>query len=549
MDLMHTYTDHTGHTFESHKDMLNAWGITNSQYDGRIRHGWSLKDALTTPNKGHGEIACEDHLGNKFSSTLEMCSFWNIKRTAYGERLRRGWTKEEALTGNREEKPKENKFFDHLGNGFPNMESMAKHWGINRTTYRQRITHGWSVEEALTGIKTPKNTVFDHLGNGFPDVTSMCKYWNITKHAFDQRLRRGWTLENALTKSIHTTECKDHLGNNFSSVPNMCDYYKISSGVFYHRLNEGWSLEKALTTNTKNTSVKDHLGNEFPTLGDMCKYYGINPTTFRARIKSGYTIEKALTTNTNKKVFDHLGNEFPTIKAMCKHYEISYTAYSHRKQNGYTLEEILTNKTKRQYKRIPNQEFLDHEGNSFLTMKSMCAYWGISPKTYKQRIENGWSTKDALETKSCVTHDIYDHLGNKFSSITAMCIHYGISLATYQNRLKDGFTVEEALTNKKRKPYAVKCCDHKGNEFSSLMEMCDFWHIDHELYRSRRKRHWSTKDALETPVGIRISQNIGKYRIKKKLTSPYFLVAYNDTELVLTSDEIREHYAKERLTT
>lgn len=40
---------------------------------------------------------------------------------------------------------------DHTGQSFPSMKDMCEHWGLFYTTYKRRITHGWTQEEALTG--------------------------------------------------------------------------------------------------------------------------------------------------------------------------------------------------------------------------------------------------------------------------------------------------------------------------------------------------------------------------------------------------------------
>ena len=67
---------------------------------------------------------------------------------------------------------------DHLGNEFETKMDMCKHWNINRTTYNARIKKGWLQEKALT---TPTDIMSieceDHLGNIFQSTTKMCKYW------------------------------------------------------------------------------------------------------------------------------------------------------------------------------------------------------------------------------------------------------------------------------------------------------------------------------------------------------------------------------------
>lgn len=44
---------------------------------------------------------------------------------------------------------------DHLGNWFPHKETMLNYYGVTQGTFYNRISRGWSLEETLTGKRTP----------------------------------------------------------------------------------------------------------------------------------------------------------------------------------------------------------------------------------------------------------------------------------------------------------------------------------------------------------------------------------------------------------
>ena len=44
------------------------------------------------------KIKCKDHTGREFASIADMCLFWVISRQLYSSRLRSGWSVEKALT-------------------------------------------------------------------------------------------------------------------------------------------------------------------------------------------------------------------------------------------------------------------------------------------------------------------------------------------------------------------------------------------------------------------------------------------------------------------
>ena len=92
--------DHLGKTYESFADMCRHYKISVTTVRYRLLCGWSLKDSLTKPT---GDVDIEaksvtDHLGNKYSSVASMCKHYNIGYDALKCRVKAGWTVEQALT-------------------------------------------------------------------------------------------------------------------------------------------------------------------------------------------------------------------------------------------------------------------------------------------------------------------------------------------------------------------------------------------------------------------------------------------------------------------
>lgn len=233
--------DHLGNKFNSKAEMTKFYGTTTKRLNARLANGHTLEEALTMPIKSNSGLSQTDHLGNRFKSTTEMCSFYGIKRKSYERRIERGWSKEAALT---------------------------------------------------TPVAQYSNVLYDHLGNEYPSKAALCRAYNIGTTTFDMRMQLNWSLEEALTGKVYY----DHLGNEFSSTKEMCDYYNISSELYQDRMTKGWTMEKALTEPKQDLSVYDHLGNKYTTQGEMCKAYDISFEVYLARLnKLGWSLEDALT--------------------------------------------------------------------------------------------------------------------------------------------------------------------------------------------------------------------------------------------------------------
>jgi hypothetical protein len=102
---------------------------------------------------------------------------------------------------------------DHLGNRYPNIKAMCSRWDILPETFTRRINvYGMSLEEALTRpVKhNGGQRCSDHTGKRYRSRSSMCRQWNIERKLFEYRISHGWSLEDALTRPsryVITTEC------------------------------------------------------------------------------------------------------------------------------------------------------------------------------------------------------------------------------------------------------------------------------------------------------------------------------------------------------
>lgn len=231
----------------------------------------------------------EDYLGNRYINVKTMCKVYGITVEKYRRRLRSGWTVEEALTGIK----KGMSITDCEGTVIEDLDVFCKENKVNKSQLIKCVEKGMTIGEAIE--KKINAPVVDHLGNVYATKKEMCAKYNVNPSTLERRLDRGMPLEEALMKEVKhiTYEAVDHLGNTYSSEKEMCDAYGLSHDSFKYRIKKGWTLEKALTCKNPN-AVKDHKGNYFDSFKDMCRCYGINYNTLKKRVNSGWTLEEAL---------------------------------------------------------------------------------------------------------------------------------------------------------------------------------------------------------------------------------------------------------------
>lgn len=246
--------DHENRCFKNMTQMCKYWGVTRELYKDRIRRGWTIKDALTIPKGEYSPTFIEstDHTGRKFKTFSDMCKAYDISTNTVKDRLRRGWNLKIALTT-----PPARKIVpckDHLNIEYRCLSDMCAAYNISLSLYYNRLSLGYDLEDILT---LPLNHHFgrptDHLGQKFETYEDMCTYWGITVSLWRERIKNGWTLEETLTlplgeKHSYWKESVDHLGITYKNFAEMCRAYGFKNeNIVKSRLSHGWTLEEALT--------------------------------------------------------------------------------------------------------------------------------------------------------------------------------------------------------------------------------------------------------------------------------------------------------------
>ncbi len=246
---------------------------------------------------------------------------------------------------------------DHTGQPWPSESDMCRHWGVSLSTYKGRLSRGWTREQALTVSakghgpkqKTKKKLVYDHTGQGFVSISAMCRHWHLDEKVYWSRKRIcKWPLERILTEPVHdrtdTPNAKsvtDHTGQIFPSVSAMCRHWHIGLTTYRERVKRGWPIEKALTSKeqtikTDPVACVDHTGEAYPSKSAMCAAWGVKRYCYDSRIALGWTVQQALTENIQINAMacqDHTGKTFPAANYMALYLGFPKYTFQGRNKN------------------------------------------------------------------------------------------------------------------------------------------------------------------------------------------------------------------------
>lgn len=215
---------------------------------------------------------CYDHNGKKYKNIAAMCAAYNIAYRVYSSRIRSGWSVERALTtpvivhdGKLTEErkalaAKKRECTDHLGKTYKCKKDMCSAYGITAVDYNRRTAAGWTLEQILTtpvGKKTVRIDIdidrLDFNGERFATYKDLCEKYGMNYNTFGNRISRGWSVEAAVLLPIddayhHIPVC-DHNGDQYTSKKEMCAAYNVPYDRFKKRIHDGWTIEAALTMN------------------------------------------------------------------------------------------------------------------------------------------------------------------------------------------------------------------------------------------------------------------------------------------------------------
>ena len=92
-----------------------------------------------------------------------------------------------------------------------------------------------------------------------------------------------------------------------------------------------------------------------------------------------------------------------TLHDVCAKYGISYGLLTTRLKRGFSWEDATTRKVLESYSQRTAREPIDHLGNEYESLNEMCAAWSVSRTLFNDRMQIGWTLKDALETPLLVS--------------------------------------------------------------------------------------------------------------------------------------------------
>jgi integrase len=187
------------------KDAAVAFGIQHSVITGRLKQGWTPRQAVGLDPSPKALSSMWIIEGTTYESAEAVSRHFGINSSVISYRKRKGWTPEQIV--GIEPKPQATKSgvtergrsITIDGHRFASLREAATHYGIARSVLKSRISAGWTPREAVElDERASLGTRVAVDGVQYESISAAAKAFGMGRATVCERLRRGCSPEQAL---------------------------------------------------------------------------------------------------------------------------------------------------------------------------------------------------------------------------------------------------------------------------------------------------------------------------------------------------------------
>lgn len=246
-------------------------------------------------------------------------------------------------------------------------------------------------------------------------------------------------LDGSVTKChSHRTPAKKHWykGKGYTTAQ-ITEKFQVSRQTFMLRIHRGWSVAKAIETkvgkDTPNTTRRaeplqtweyppgsgvQRTIHELAALADPS--LGLTRPGIRGRLRTGWTVTEAITlpkqtprpgrtsvygralTRGQQYEYPAGSGELYCLRQLAKLAKLSINAVKTRLSNGWDITRVVETPAFRA-PRTAEVKLYEYRGQRY-TIPALIKLSGINGSTLRNRLRNGWSVTDAVETPVLTPH-------------------------------------------------------------------------------------------------------------------------------------------------
>ena len=434
---------------------------------------------------------------------------------------------------------------------FDSIKSAAKHFGVATSTIQGRLSKGWSMDDALGIVERQKRTTGKKLVSSvgtFSSLRDAASKLGIKAENISNRLSLGWTVDEALEITKRTVrhpsrgkkiECD---GVKFNSIAEFADYYEINhqqnKKTTRKRLYSGWTPEQAVGIDerpprfrNKDGGVRDHAwikktvnksGEIVPdsstgeynlylitNLENSKEYVGLTTGNLKKRLRGHWNMvsrgRHSKLYNAMRKSLRENGDKSGIQIVLIRNDAKSIDELQEQEAQEIVNRDTLENGYNTAFGgAIGTPKPIEVDGELFVSRSSAAEYFGIDVALANLRLSRlGWTPEQAFELdKSKILKQTIKVEGCEYQSIQSACKAYDLKYKTVYRRLKhSNWTIEEAfeLVQPPKKQQTVHNAEPivmNGKSYKSMAELGRFIGVTSVTVKNRIESGWTERQIV-----------------------------------------------------
>lgn len=252
----------------SMKEVTEKFGVKQTTFQRRLSNGWTPEQAVGIDPPPIIEDKPITVKGEWYPSIAAASKAYDMDPQIVQWRIRHSWSVEDAILTPRLYSTTPSPLTVD-GVTYPSVSAVARAYGVSETAIRTRLKKGQTIAQIVADRSpivhkienVPQNRSCHEIvieGQIFRSYAAAAKYYNISPKIFRQRITRNWTPEQAaelvpppdLNYSrngkgvIEPIELNGKIYHSLYAISK--DYPNVSYTVLQYRIKNGWTPEQAV---------------------------------------------------------------------------------------------------------------------------------------------------------------------------------------------------------------------------------------------------------------------------------------------------------------
>ena len=295
-----------------------------------------------------------EYKGKQYASKRALCQEYGISTSMLINRMKSGWTLEEALEIQVGEKSTNGVPVVYEGIRYPSVKSLAKELELPYSSLLHFYERKNDIQEAVECCRTFGRQELELWGKRYDSLADIAHQFGLSYYRLLFRTEQGVGLEEIVKEALEK-EPVTFRGKEYLHFVDLCADFQIQPANVYERLRYGFNLEEALTKPIKNIGNKipvSYRGSNYESQIALCRAYGIsvgcvreqmrtNPLSFlevfdtfvQLKERVGWGMEQMISYIPHCTV---RGKAYKTVRAFLREIEIRPSAfYTYKDRGGF----------------------------------------------------------------------------------------------------------------------------------------------------------------------------------------------------------------------